>query len=280
MRKNESGQALVLVLLSLSVVLTLILYVLSRSVTDVAVSSQQEESVRAFSAAEAGVERALVIGTSNGNTIGDASYTASVTSFAQGDTSFSFPNSLSEGDTATVWFMGHDASGNLTSSGAFTGSHIEICWGNSGTISDSTPAIEVSILYEQTLGNLATVRIARKADDPNTARATSNSFAQPHTNTCSIGGVSYPFWDNINFTSDLSGVNRNGLVLARIRMFYGTSQPVGVSVTGGVLPSQGASIISTGVAGGSNRRINVFQGWNEFPFASESLFAPAGITKP
>ena len=86
MEKRESGQALILVLLSLSVVLTLVLYVVSRSVTDVAVSSQQEESVRAFSAAEAGIEKTLVIGTGNATPapVGDSSYVSSITAAAGG----------------------------------------------------------------------------------------------------------------------------------------------------------------------------------------------------
>ncbi len=45
-----------LVLLSMSVVLTLVLFILSRSITDIAVTTSQEEAVRAFSAAEAGVD--------------------------------------------------------------------------------------------------------------------------------------------------------------------------------------------------------------------------------
>src|SRR6185369_6746883 len=96
--RNESGQALVLVLLSLAVVLTLVLFVLSRSVTDVAVSSRQEEAVRAFSAAEAGVERALVVGSSSGSTqIGDATYKANVTSYAEGLPDFNYPIVMSSG---------------------------------------------------------------------------------------------------------------------------------------------------------------------------------------
>ena len=293
MRKNESGQALVLVLLSLSVVLTLILYVLSRSVTDVAVSSRQEESVRAFSAAEAGVERALVIGTSNGNTIGDASYTANVSSFAEGSKSFSFPDSLSEGDTVTVWFMSHDAGGNLICDGThscFTGNSLQVCWGNSGTSAGNAtaPAIEVSIYYETVPGDATTLKIARAAFDPNSGRTPSNSFSSADLTTCQISGNSYAFQKTVSFA--LLGIpaasfgSPGGLLFARVRMFYNSdiAQAAGTTVDfpgNSSLPSQGSSITSTGVAGGSNRRISVFQGWPEFPFASSSILSPAGITK-
>ena len=39
---HNAGQALVLVLLSLAVVLTLVLFILSRTITDIAVSTSEE----------------------------------------------------------------------------------------------------------------------------------------------------------------------------------------------------------------------------------------------
>ena len=290
-RIEESGQALVLVLLSLSVVLTLVLFILSRSITDVAVSSKQEASVRAFSAAEAGVERALVIGSNLSSTdIGDASYTTSVTEFASG-ADLSFPSPVSYGDTVTVWFVSHDTNRNLscTSLPCFYGDSpsIKVCWGNSGTPAGAvtTPAIELSVYYDSTPGNMATVNIGRTAIDPNVGRRASNSFISNDGGTCQIGGQTYQFQKTITFAS--LGVpagsyqNANGLQIAKIRMLYNSnaSHVVGVSVSGGALPSQGQKIDSSGVAGDSNRRIVVYQGWPEFPFASNSILSPVGITK-
>jgi len=60
--KNQKGQAVLIVLLSLSVVLIVVMFVVSRSITDISLSTKEENSLRAFSAAEAGIERALVIG--------------------------------------------------------------------------------------------------------------------------------------------------------------------------------------------------------------------------
>jgi len=286
-RKSQSGQALVLVLLSLAVVLTLVLFILSRSVTDVAVSGRQEESVRAFSAAEAGIEQALVVGSSIPKTgIGDASYTTSFTDYAQGLTIFNDPVPLSSGDSATIWFVAHNPDGSLGST-VFTGDSMKICWGAVGSSgnSDTTPAIEVSIYYETKPGTLLTVKVARDAFDPFNStglRTVPNSFAAaPVVGTCTIGDQSYAFQKTVTF-SDFSpvAVNTGGLMLAKIRMFYNDSpQKVGVSVTGGTLPSQGKEVDSSGVAGASNRRITVFQGWAEFPFASNALLVPGDITK-
>lgn len=113
--KRQSGQALVIVLLSLAVVLTIVLFILARSTTDIAVSSKSEEATRAFSAAEAGVENALVIGVggSNLNLGNNASYTSTVTGFAENSPDFIYPVPMYSGDSMTTWFVSHDSNGNL-----------------------------------------------------------------------------------------------------------------------------------------------------------------------
>jgi Tfp pilus assembly protein PilX len=292
MRKNESGQALVLILLSLAVVLTLVLFILSRSVTDVAVSSRQEESVRAFSAAEAGIERSLVIGTgfSSAQLIGNASYTTAVSEFALGTTDVSFPSPVSSGDTVTVWFTSHALDGSLSCSSGpcFHGDTIKVCWGNPDTAAGdaTTPAVEVSVFYETTPGDLSTINIGREAVDPNAARRATNAFAAPDAGACTIGTQTYEFQKTITFASlgiPAGSYNfDNGLQIAKIRLLYNSGIPhlVGASVSGGnTLPSQGQRIDSSGVAGGSNRRIVVYQGWGEDPYSSNSLMVPAGITQ-
>jgi hypothetical protein len=73
-------------------------------------------------------------------------------------------------------------------------------------------------------------------------------------------------------------VDTSGLQFAQIKMFYNDEpHAVGVKVGGGLLPSQGKMIDSSGVAGDSNRRVVVYQGWAEFPFASNSLISPFGV---
>jgi Tfp pilus assembly protein PilX len=289
-RKHESGQALVLVLLSLSVVLTLVLFILSRSVTDVSVSSDQSDSVRAFSAAEAGVEQALVTGSTSiltpaGFQNGNATYTTSVTDYAKGLTEFVYPFLLSSGDSGTVWFLGHDTNGGLITTGAFNGSKMKICWG-SGAASASSPAIEVSIYYESgslSLTNFSTLKIARAVYDPYyLSRTPPDNFLGPDAGSCPVAGKTYAFQKTITFSGFSPAVNTGGLIFAKVRMFYNsTPQDFGVSVAGpgNALPSQAKEIDSKGLAGGSNRRIVVYQGWGEFPFASNSILTPSDITE-
>lgn len=295
MKKNQSGQALVLVLLSLAVVLTIVLFILSRSITDVSISSGQAESVRAFSAAEAGIEKALVIGSAGSGTtqIGDASYTSSIINFAEGTKEFAYPSPLISGDNMTTWFVAHDADSNMVCSVAnpcFTGNAMKVCWGNTGTSDNTqtTPAIEVSVYYESTPEVLSTIKIGRATFDPNSSRRSTNLFGSSDSGTCTIDGTDYAFQKTINF-SDLgipsgSYSVQNGLIFAKVRMLYNTdtAHVIGTSVDfsgNSILPSQGQKIVSTGTAGESNRRISVFQGFPEFPFGGNSIFSPGGVTK-
>lgn len=288
----ESGQALVLVLLSLAVVLTLVLFILSRSVTDILVSSKTDEAARAFSAAEAGIEQALVIGTSGGGDLGTgASYSSNVSDFAAGATEFNYPVELSSGDTMTTWFVNHDLATGETvcdaSHPCFTGTAFQVCWGkpgeNSGDV--TTPAVEVSIFYESTPDVASSTKIARAVFDPNAGRLSSNSFTQADNINCSVGDKNYPFQKTINFSdvgigAGVSGT-AGGLRFARVRILYaGGVEPVGVSVIGGTLPSQGQNISSTGISGDSQRKVDVFQGWPEAPSVFDySVYSSTGITK-
>lgn len=297
LKTKQSGQALVLILLSLAVVLTLVLFVLARSTTDIAVSSRSEESARAFSAAEAGIENALVIG-SIGQVpqIGDANYNASVSSFAEGDTTYNYPIEMNSGDSMTIWFISHDENGNVvpcSGGNCFIGSGLSICWGKPGTsaLSDTTPAVEISVFYETTPGDLSTLRIGRTAIDENTNRAPGvNSFTQVTGRDCNISGENYAFQAGVNFV-DLavpagSYGSPGGLQFARVRMLYNSdqSQPLGVDVSagglGGVLPSQGLDISSTGTVGDANRKVQVFQGWPEPPPVFDyAIYSSTGLSK-
>lgn len=293
--KNIKGQALVLVLLSMSVVLTIVLFILSRSITDIATSTSHEEAVRAFSAAEAGIERALVVGAGTGNiSLGDASYNASVTGFASGTKSFNYPISVESGGTATIWFSEHDQNGNIVCDGThpcFTGSQFRVCWGKAGTPSDSatTPAIETIIFYETTPEDPATIKIARGAYDPRASRASTTGFATSDSGTCNINNVTYQFQKTITFSSlGIPAGSYNtagGLVMARVRMFYNTTENQDIATTvnfagSSNLPSQGQQIESTGVSGNSTRKVRFFQGWPEVPVPFEyAIYSSTSLTK-
>lgn len=292
----QKGQALLIILLVMAVVLTIALSVVSRSVTDITISQKEEEASRAFSAAEAGVEQALLLGEGRVGEIAQVgTFDAKITGLAEGGKTFAIPILLNSGETVPVWFVAHEEDGSLVCNGqnpCFTGNRIRICWGEDGTspATATTPALELSVLYTATPGDFETSRIARGAYDPNTTRRSSNSFSN-QDGSCTVEGKSYAFSKTINLNTDLgipSGATsrENGLQQARLRLLYNTDRahPVAVSVDfpgNGLLPGQGTKVESTGEAGEATRKIEVYQLFSDLPpiFDFGVFSGSGGLTK-
>lgn len=306
-KKNSSGQALLIVLLTMTVVLTVVLSVVSRSVTDISVTTYQEEAQRAFDAAEAGIERALLTGSFQPpTTIGDATFTTNITyPLPQADQAV-YPSDVLAGESATFWFVSQDTSGDLFCSGDCLRANrfSRICWGQEGTAIDAfTPAIEISVYYDQAApqavntGDFSQVKIARQAYDPNPSiRVPLNNFILAGTCASPLAGREFEFATNaINLDTELNipCTGTTGcLLMAKVRLLYNHNSvlgdpyphPVGIEVqpAGGThLPAQGALIDSVGEAGDSTRRVNVFQSYPEPQFVFEAaIFGKGGLSKP
>ncbi|MFV1917390.1 MAG: hypothetical protein ACC618_02850 [Patescibacteria group bacterium] len=313
---GTGGQALIIVLLAMVVVLTIVLSVVSRSVTDISVTTFGEEAQRAFDAAEAGIEEVLLRGYAPGGDviIGDATYNVASTNPIPDPDEFVYPSELFSGESATFWFVSHDSSGNLICGGEpclRANSINKICWGEEGTDpdTDTTPAIELAVFYDLnqtgvTTGDFSGLRIAKITFDPNTSRTSDNKFNSV-TGTCSggIAGKNFAFsTGNIQLGSSGLGIPPGGscleldgcLIIAKVRIFYNYDvllnkdipHPIAIEVnsTGpptSRLPAQGTQIDSTGVAGASTRRINVFQGFTELPFVFDAaVFGLTDLGKP
>lgn len=279
---RESGQALVVVLLIMSVVLTIALSVVSRSVTDITVSRKEEDALRAISAAEAGAEKVLIAGAptscSTGACLANAGFSATVSNLGEGVKVYVLPTAISAGDVATIWFAAHDDSKNIVCDAAhpcFTGDRIRFCWGNSGTSASlsTTPAVEISVLYTSST-DASTAKIARAVFDPNSVRRNDNKFAA-QDGACTIDSRNFAFSKDF-LLSSLGVATRSlvtaspGPVWARIRMFYNTSQThiagIFADYSGnGVFPLQGTKIESTGTSGEANRKVVVYRPYADIP---------------
>lgn len=298
-RRNQKGQAVLIVLLSLSVVLVIVMYILSRSITDISLSTKDENAMRAFSAAEAGIEKALVVGSSSNIDFSGASFNASVTDFAAGQTSVVYPISLKSGESATFWFVEHDSDGNLVCDAThpcFSGNRFMLCWGDPGTLDSlaTTPAIELTVYYTTTPLDMTTLQVARGTYDVNTARretAINPNYFEEATNTvCTIAGQDFQFEKGLYFnTTDpnlgiLDSETQGTVLYATVKMLYNTSvgHKVGLSIIGSTssLPSQGSQIDSLGSYGGANRRISVYQLHPVVPpIFTNAIFSGSGIIK-
>ena len=294
----QSGQALLLAIVAIAAVLVVSLSVVSRSVTDVRTTANQEDSVRAFSAAESGIERALLSGTTGTITASDlqnANYTATVTNFAQGQSSIVHPRKPLSGDDVTIWLMSHDSSGNLVcgSQPCYTGDSVTICWGTSPA---SDPAIEVSVLYDLTnpLGSAQStygdVAFARAGYDPNAGRRATNFFAAPDAGTCTIDGVNFAykktvyFWSATNPNLGITNYSSQGAMkFIKIRPLYNVAQayPIGVQAAANqTFPGQGKQVESTGTSGDSTRKVRVYTLYPELPFVFDStVYSTGGIVQ-
>ena len=305
MNKNLSGQALLIVIVSLAVVITVVLSVAARSVTDLRSVAQEEEAQRSFSAAEAGIEKGLITASQGQNvTITDsgelenATFQAQVSDIAQGSQVYVYPKQILSGDSATVWFMSHNQNGQLQCNPpglpCFTGNQIKLCWGNTGTPTNAstTPAVEITVFYDPNAdGNWTDMAIARGVYDPNAGRRGNNAFDATSGGNCTIDGTNFSFQRTVSLAGGAGNLNipaaaRNngGLIKARVRMLYNTSaqQAIGFDVTasGSVLPGQGKRIESTGKSGESQRKVEAFTLFSDSQSVFDSVvFSPVGIVK-
>ncbi len=307
---NESGQALLLVLLAMAAIVTVILSVASRSVTDISVTSSEEDALRAFSAAEAGIEKALLTNTGSGPTPvsvnpsdSSVTYTSNIIATG-GESAFEHPNLLKSGETATFWMVSHDTNGDLTCVPGndcypATGQPIRVCWGDGPAEAPDAnkPAVRVTVYYDtsspvkslQSPPDYSQVKVGRLGFDHNSGRRAINNFTDisgsVNNGSCKIGTKQLLYRSDtvsINPATGNRWCNQNGCILAiKVGMHYNTTpQSVAVSIPGGVIPPQGSRIESTGVAGTSTRKVNVFQTFADPPSVFDSaLFSQGDITK-
>ena len=312
--RRQSGQALLLILLVMSLVLTLVMSSVSRGVTDVEVSTSEEESIRAFDAAQAGIERSVVALTtpavsvaldSGATFVADKDIVNSVQYFDSGDevNYFKYPLELLSGESATLFFVSHkeDANGDYVMTCDDIDPLIEECisparirfnWGRPGTLSDgnTTPALYMEFYYNsdssnpdkwEDLGDLSDVQIATISADPNASRRWVNNF-QALTTTNGIPSTI----DDYSFTSlyekgvDYVNVPIGALLFVKVTMLYNdTPQPLGVT-SAASLPPQGYNLTSTGQSSDIYRKLVLFQGYPEVPFEfGNAVYSKNSLTK-
>ena len=269
--RNQRGQALLIVVLVMAVALTIGLAVVSRSITDIKISRQEEESSRVFSVAEAGIEEALKLGSGTSGTISEISYTVSETAQG-GGTEFVFPKAIEAGDTQTLWLVEHEPDGDLIQTAFYTAGGLSVCWEDT----DPETALEVSILYK----DAGVYKIARGAYDTEAA-SRGNSFDPPDAGDCAgLGRKKTLTWTDFGITLD----SNTFLISLRLRPIYNQAKigAVGVGGSGGILPSQGKCYESTASlsTSGITRKVQQCQFHKTPPGIFDYvLFSEGGLTK-
>jgi hypothetical protein len=248
MKKYEEGQILLIVVLVMTIALTIGLSVATRTITNIRTSADQEQSERAFSAAEAGVEQALQ---SNTNTSGsfsnNAQYQTSVNTVI--GQSFLLRNGviIPKDDAADVWFAQYP-----TYATPWTGT-VTLYWGQSSDVCNPTEATNTMAALEIVLisGTKANPLVAHYPVDPCNARTTNNHFEFIPSAGGVISGQNFGYRKTIVVTS--------GLLMRIIPLYAGTKIGVIGCNAGGTgctnLPAQGTVISSVGTADTTQRKI-------------------------
>lgn len=253
--KNQKGQVILILILVMTVALAIGLSVIQRSLSDISTSSKVEQSSRAFSAAEAGIEMVLSGGNPGNISVGDNSSTTVTDSgsLPQANAALEYPP-LGKEEVAEVWLADPRADlPNCTGYTCYTKTFLDVYWGNP-TASDKA-ALELTLVYyDSSLNQYKSLKWY--LDNDSAGRIATNNF-DPVTCSASTppgSSTAYQCKKTINSLP-------TGLMLLRARLLYNsTSQPVAIAPTdGGSLPPQARIIESTGIAGETQRKIRVFK---------------------
>jgi hypothetical protein len=233
-RKNpssEQGQAVLIILLIMAVVLTVGLSIVSRSVTDIKISQQAQESARTFWVAQAGLEKAIKANSSDADTLNDVSYQVD-RSLIGGSQSLIFPEKVKSDNPLTLWLVEHDdETGEINPdlNDDFAGSLITFLWGQEG---DS--ALEATLIYYDS--GPGEFRSRRYAATPSSLSGQAQEFEEARTSCPEIGGQTFPLCHTIDL-SDLPVTAQPYFI--RVKTFLSDNlENIGVSADQN-LPSQG-----------------------------------------
>jgi len=263
----DKGQVVIILVLITVVGLTIGLSLISRTITDIRISSQIEQSGKALSAAEAGIESALkgaVVGGPTGTVnLPDATATYNVQSLGGVSSVYTIP--LTEvGRTHTIWLIAHNEDGTINESdpNAFgANKELDVCWGSNVS---NTAALVMSIFYKHTPDN--TYKVAKTAYDP-LGRGNFNIVLDQDGGNCN---GNYQFRQRIlpitDFGLDPIPSNSKLLALRLVPLYQSTIMALLPFDPLDLLPVQGKLITSVGqTSSGVLRKIYVNQGYRVLP---------------
>lgn len=277
--RGQEGQILLIVVLTMIVALTVGLSIAARIVTELKLSKQNEESQRAFQAAEAGIQQTLKgqssinVPISLGN---NASF--STTYLAENGTEIIMNNgqAVDQAIGGDVWLSDYSSDPALifkNPMGNGKAVSINIYWGaqNQNSCASSggdsvAPAIEVVLLS----GTAANPIIQKSVYESNGCTRIANATAgitagAPYTLK---GGVKFYNYAPLTFNGSALS---NGLVMKVIPIF--NSSIVGFQAQDTApdpadpypFPAQGSVVSSTGTSGDTVRKVVYYQSFPQLP---------------
>jgi hypothetical protein len=265
-KNSQKGQILLIVILAAVVSLTVGLSAVSRTITNTRVSTEEANSQKALSAAEAGVEELVsnqsVRSIDEKDVSGDASFTARSNEVSSTDIVLNGGNTVYKDDGVDLWLSTHP---NFTPP-LWSGT-LRVLWNDDPDSRNcrQDPAIEIIIISGADRNNPSLIR---QAFDPCNARADANGFRGVNRLSDvqrTIGGETFDHGVDLIVNSGY---------IARVVPIYADTK---IGVRGSSpFPSQGILVESVGTSGTTTRKIRVFKGWERVPieFFPYNLFLP------
>lgn len=268
---NAKGQVILILIVIMTVALAIGLSVVQKSLIDVSTASKVEQSSRAFSAAEAGIEKAISSESPVGiSDLGNNSKIDSVNmrEVPEAGQALEYPP-LAKEEVAQVWLANYNSSSNPPTT-YYTQNSLDVYWGNSPT---DKAAIELTLVYyNSTESKYASIKWYLDSGP----RVDTNGFDGVPCTGYSIGSNPYQCYKR------LENLPTSGLMLIRARLLYNsTSQAFAVKPTSGYsLPPQARLFASTGSSGETQRKIQVFQLYKVVPpYFDYGIFSAGEINK-
>ncbi|MBI2017859.1 pilus assembly PilX N-terminal domain-containing protein [Candidatus Daviesbacteria bacterium] len=289
---SKKGQLILTLILVMSVALAVGLSIIQKSLVDISTSTKVEQSSRAFSAAEAGIEKALQVGTTSvefenkskadvvdSNLIPCVPGSSSTCPPGQ-QAPLEFPP-LSKEEIAQVWLADYNSPTNPPAY-HYKQTSLDVYWGNSDV---DRAALELTLVYYD-----GSKYDSRKwyLDHTSANRNPANGFEALACNGYDLAGTAYQCKKTIGVSPGLS-LPAN-LILIRARMLYNTnSQPFAVQaswpcsinpVINCYLPPQARSFTSVGSSGETQRTVKLFQQSKVIPpYFDYAIFSAGEIKK-
>lgn len=276
---DNRGQIILILLLLITVGLGIGLSIIQRSLSDVSTSSKVEQSSRAFSAAEAGIERVLSGGQSNFQL---ESSQVSVDNKQIPDPGQALEYPITKEEIAHFWLV---SPADLASEAYPSNSSLNIYWGEVGSSTSDSPAIELSFIYKDTSGNYKNKKFFYDLDG---SRRANNGFSDPgscaHSPiSTSISPTAKSFRCKVTINTDVATFPAlSQLMILRARVLYtAISSPVALqSATSKSLPKQARVLTSIGTVGDVQRRVQLIRVDKVVPFFFDyAIFSAGEISK-
>lgn len=264
--KSQKGQIILILVLVMTVALAIGLSVIQRSLSDVSTSTKVEQSSRAFSAAEAGIEKAIQSGIGSNVPSPDLGNNSLIKGVGVNNIPIpgnALEDSLYKEEMTQVWLA--DPTANLPTCSApnvcYTQPSFDVYFGKVNTT--DKPALEVTVVSWDGAKYVST----KKFFDSDATRAAANNFTYANcTNDFTIftNANSNPDTSRFYCKTSVSGypyVSPAKAILVRLRLLYSSlRQPVAVApITGSSLPVQAKIYKSTGISGQTQRIIQVIR---------------------